>query len=454
LNAEDPETDDLEALIEATLNADRAAVKAKMAELGPFVKTQYARILGLCRKNIGDLEEAAQIAHDSMFKFLLEINVMLVGTHGIKDPARCKFRNPEAWITRTTLNALHDFRRKRSRRGKYLKALPPPDSDGRHSDVVDGACEPFYGFSRNPEQQVLDREIITRYREALDQLSLPRRRAWVLCNDQTIETKEIEQLLELKSAAAAKDAWPEGMPLHEAALLLCCEEGTVSSNVTRAREDLKRKVADLDPWKFLRVRAATWGREFLVGAFGRKLTSGPPGLPRQTIFRGGSIVWTRPASDLIVDYARAISRPLPIPANQERVSGSAQEIDYNSRPRRANLPFPKGLKQIAYRCGSYRKGCRNCGETKHICTKSGRRRIVYTSGYAVFRAYVPGQTGWTFWCYECGAMDSRCWAKCKAELGRPAVIRPKSQFVYKIEIASSASAPIPITSLDAGEARI
>jgi hypothetical protein len=79
------------------------------------------------------------------------------------------------------------------------------------------------------------------------------------------------------------------------------------------------------------------------------------------------------------------------------------------------------------------KGCRNCGEKRQIRTKSGRRKTIYKSGYAVFRAYAPNETGWTFWCYECGAKDEQCWANCYSELGFAALIRPKSELVYKTQ---------------------
>lgn len=79
------------------------------------------------------------------------------------------------------------------------------------------------------------------------------------------------------------------------------------------------------------------------------------------------------------------------------------------------------------------KGCRNCGEKKRIRTKNGRKKTVYTSGYAVFRSYTPSATGWTFWCYECGGKDELCWENCHAELGFAALIRPKSELVYKTQ---------------------
>jgi DNA-directed RNA polymerase specialized sigma24 family protein len=431
--------------------------EAKLAELDPFLKAEYSRILELCRKKTGD-EGAADVAEEVIRELLVQIQIALyveMDVSRIRESAAYKYRNPAAWLTRAAMHTVKDFFKKQSRRRKsyqYIHELPVAPFDDGNGDVNDGNVIDGLNRSihstplRNRERYLLDREqrasnraFVKHYRAALPRLSLPRRRAWVLCNDKFLEPDEVEKLLKLKSAHAARAAWPEGMPIKEAARLLRCAEGTVSSNISRARDDLRRELADLDPLKSSRAPVGKW-HVFLSNAFGVR------GSLEQIVFAitpllgplpakvsGGPAVMARPASDLIIDYARAIRRPLPIPANQERVSEPTQDVEHNSRPRRANLPFPKGLKRIAYRCGSYMKGCRNCGEMRRIRTKSGRKKTVYQSGYAVFRAYTPSETGWTFWCYECGAMDTQCWAKCKAELGRAAVIRPKSQQVYKTD---------------------
>ena len=64
--------------------------------------------------------------------------------------------------------------------------------------------------------------------------------------------------------------------------------------------------------------------------------------------------------------------------------------------------------KIYYKIGSYFKGCQNCGEKEII--KLGERSVVrYLSGYQVMRSYKPWVVGWTYWCYECGAKDAKCW---------------------------------------------
>jgi len=434
--------------------AETAAMEPKMAELEPFVKAQYPLILNLCQKRTGHAEEATDVAQASISKFLKEIYIYVRGRSpaSVKYPAWHKFRNPEAWLTRIVMNACKDFLRNRSRRRKsfhYVHELPQPSIDEVDEDLIDrnpldslneSTSTPFRNRERyllSREQRASDRAFVQHYRVALARLSVPRRRAWVLCNDEFLEPHEAENLLKLKSARAAKTTWPKGMPIKDAARILRCAEGTVSSNVSRARDDLRRELADLDPLKASRAPAPKW-HEFLSGSVGVRgsleqidFAITPFLGPLPVKVPGGPVVQTWSASDFIIDYARAISRPLQIPANQERVSEPTQEIEHNSRPRRVNLPFPKGLKKISYRCGSYMKGCRNCGETKWIRTKKGKRKRRYKSGYAVFRSYAPSQTGWTFWCYECGAKDERCWGNCRDELGHAAVIRPKSALVYK-----------------------
>jgi len=79
-----------------------------------------------------------------------------------------------------------------------------------------------------------------------------------------------------------------------------------------------------------------------------------------------------------------------------------------------------------FRVGSYMKGCAHCGDTKEVETPSGGVRIVYTSGFQVFRTYDPQWMGCTWFCWECGAKDLQCWSPDQAgmiaaELSKPPV---------------------------------
>jgi hypothetical protein len=79
-----------------------------------------------------------------------------------------------------------------------------------------------------------------------------------------------------------------------------------------------------------------------------------------------------------------------------------------------------------YRVGGYMKGCAHCGDTKEVEGPGGRPKIVFTSGFQVFRSYDPQWVGWTWWCYECGAKDLKCWSPdeagiVEAMLGKPPI---------------------------------
>lgn len=75
-----------------------------------------------------------------------------------------------------------------------------------------------------------------------------------------------------------------------------------------------------------------------------------------------------------------------------------------SVPRRQAL----ALARISYKVGSCFKGCCHCGDYDLI-EVGGREVKRYTSGYNVYRSYKPWATKWTWWCYDCGSKDLRCW---------------------------------------------
>lgn len=77
-----------------------------------------------------------------------------------------------------------------------------------------------------------------------------------------------------------------------------------------------------------------------------------------------------------------------------------------------------------YKVGSPMKGCRHCGDVQEDEETS---RVRYLSGFQVFRAYKPWNTGWTWKCWECGATDLVCWAEdqlglVRDELGKEPIV--------------------------------
>jgi hypothetical protein len=109
-----------------------------------------------------------------------------------------------------------------------------------------------------------------------------------------------------------------------------------------------------------------------------------------------------------------------------------------------------------YRVGSFMKGCANCGETELVELPNGKEVLRYTSGFQVFRSYDPKWVGWTWWCYECGAKDLKCWSPdplgmVEAELGKPPVqgargVKSAKKYELRRELMRFAKADAPKVS--------
>ena len=79
-------------------------------------------------------------------------------------------------------------------------------------------------------------------------------------------------------------------------------------------------------------------------------------------------------------------------------------------------------RKVMYKVGSYFKGCSNCGETEEVeVGSSGRMVLRYLTGLQVFRSYQPSAVKWTYWCYECGAKDEKCWENA-IDIGQDAIV--------------------------------
>jgi hypothetical protein len=112
-------------------------------------------------------------------------------------------------------------------------------------------------------------------------------------------------------------------------------------------------------------------------------------------------------------------------------------------------------RKTCYKVGSPMKGCNNCGEVE----ENDRGRLVYTSGFQVFRSYKPQWTNWTWKCWECGATDLQCWAEDSAgmvvaQMGKEPVIKPRSEMVvYKQKLRREAMAEMRGSKAPVIEAR-
>jgi RNA polymerase sigma factor (sigma-70 family) len=265
-------------------------IAAQISDFEPLVNRQYPLLLKLCRKVTNDKDEATGIVHDAIRKFFQQIwTDMWIGDLR-------EFTSPEAWLTRTTLNACGDFRRERYQRKhgerpkkirdttvfpkpkfRYLYAHELPqieNEDGQQLDVVECALESALGsLRRNAEESAFDREILMRYLTALRQLTPVQCAVYILYKDELLQPEEQEQLLGLDASASrivieTIRAQPQ-MRLVDVANLLGRIEGTLSSELTRAKVRLQRELSDLLWRKPSKLPVPKWSREFLAGYSGR-----------------------------------------------------------------------------------------------------------------------------------------------------------------------------------------
>lgn len=54
-------------------------------------------------------------------------------------------------------------------------------------------------------------------------------------------------------------------------------------------------------------------------------------------------------------------------------------------------------------------GCINCGEFEMRTTKNGKPYKFWYQPGDVYKSYYASKTGWSEWCFECGAKDGKCW---------------------------------------------
>lgn len=139
-------------------------------------------------RNLADAEDISQEVFVAAFTHLDSF-----------DPKRAKF---STWLLTIARNRCCNFLKRRSRTTVELGEL-----------VCDAA---------SPEMEATDRETWSRLDAALDQLSLEQRSAFVLAEIQEMPLAEIAAI--------------EGVPV-----------GTVKSRLSRAKENLRRELKDLQP---------------------------------------------------------------------------------------------------------------------------------------------------------------------------------------------------------------
>jgi hypothetical protein len=88
-------------------------------------------------------------------------------------------------------------------------------------------------------------------------------------------------------------------------------------------------------------------------------------------------------------------------------------------------------RKLYYRVGGCVKGCQTCGKVdpereRHVWSEVFQRKVLvqhYVCGYQVFRSFSPIAMGWTFKCFECGAIDVAAWGP-SPEIGKEPRILP------------------------------
>jgi len=159
-----------------------------LERLGRLFDAQHQRIYRLARRLTRDPEEARDLLQETFLR---------AARHAHKLPESRPAA--EAWLVRTTVNLCRDLGQRRAVRTRDQHKLEPPAP-----------------FGPNPETAAVAR---TSVGAALAKLA-PRRRAVIV-------------LVEL-----------EGLSTRDVAQLLGCPEGTVRWHLSRARQELKSRLAE------------------------------------------------------------------------------------------------------------------------------------------------------------------------------------------------------------------
>jgi addiction module HigA family antidote len=264
---------------------------------------------------------------------------------------------------------------------------------------------------------------IPQYHLLLSQLNDRERFAFLVCGPWHLSEYDASMFLGSKLAKRVvkeRRKWPTGIPIVEASRVFNIKVGTLSSQISRAMAKLRSKLSNLKAVRPTRsARPSDSKLQVLpVESAVEPVAGHSPTNPASQAF--ARMVVGEP-SNLVPGWAGTPpSRSADLPSRE------FSQIDQREELRKISKP-----------CGSYFKGCMNCGDLKYAgkCKKCGveirttqqmetaecesticneRQSIVklrkyYTSGYSVRKAYSPQAAGFTYWCYMCGARDENCW---------------------------------------------
>jgi RNA polymerase sigma-70 factor (ECF subfamily) len=184
--------DDDPSIVEAVLNGDTE-------RYGDLVNRYQLAVLRLAFGMVGNMEDARDIAQEAFFKAYRALS-------SFRKEARFS-----SWLYRIVVNECRDFLRRKSRQ-PYRFSLSADPFPNQRDDPLNwfDVADP----TQNPRQAAFDREVAKRLANALEQLSLKQRTAFLI-------------------------HYVHGVSLEETARILGCRLGTAKAHLARALERLR-----------------------------------------------------------------------------------------------------------------------------------------------------------------------------------------------------------------------
>lgn len=175
--------------------------EADIADFGAWMATEQRRVLQLCRRFLGDRDEADCASQDTFLK----------AWEALRKPGAAPPDDPGKWIIRIAVNTCLD--RLRSRKWQFWRRRP-------RAEVEQVLLAMQHAANPSPERSAQSLEIDLRFRAAIAALPLKQRAVITLRHY-------------------------EGMSLEEIGSALGLETGTVKAHLFRAVSKLRVELRDL-----------------------------------------------------------------------------------------------------------------------------------------------------------------------------------------------------------------
>jgi len=180
-------------------DAIHAVLRGEVERYAELVQRHQAATLRLAFSLVGNYEDAKEVSQNGFVKAYRHLR---------RFRGRAKF---STWLYRIVANECKDFCRRRSRKPQAIPFAADPDDDGPVGlfEVADPAA--------NPREELDSREFHRRLSDAMAELSMKQRTAFVLHH-------------------------LHGLPVEEAAAIMGCRVGTIKSHLFRAAEQLRARL--------------------------------------------------------------------------------------------------------------------------------------------------------------------------------------------------------------------